>query len=175
MSAISPKASTAAAPAGFPEFDAEVASTRRMLAAFPDGRGEWKPHHKSRSAGALATHVAMIPQLGCEILSADFRDIAGRKPAEPANTAAALLAIHDANCAALRAQLLTASEERLEDQWSLRLGDKVITSGTRRSMLRTMVMSHVIHHRAQLGVYYRLMDVRVPGMYGPSADEGPPS
>ena len=158
----------------FDDVEQEFAGTRRMLSAFPNGHGDFKPHEKSRSLAALATHVATIPALGAEILTAEYRDVVGRKPLVLAHEAPELVALFDEHTATLRALLAGASPEALEQPWALRAGDRVLVSAPRRTMLRTMVLSHTTHHRAQLGVYYRLLGAIVPGMYGPSADEGFP-
>ena len=159
----------------FADFEQEFASTRRMLAAFPEGKADWKPHAKSHAMGALATHVAGVPARGVGVLTTDSSDITGRQPGPPETTAAALVALFDANAAALMAALAGSTAESLEQPWSLRAGPKVLISMPRRALVRWLVMSHHIHHRAQLSVYYRLLDVPVPGMYGPSADEGLPT
>ena len=155
----------------FPDFAAEHAATRRLLARVPDGRGAWRPHPRSRTLGELATHVAQIPQRGAVILTTDVLDIARRAPAPPFATTAALLAAHDAGVAALEDALAAATLDDLAGEWRLVAGPHTLIAGPRRHMLRTVGMSHLVHHRAQLGVYLRLLDVPVPGMYGPSADE----
>lgn len=162
-------------PPAFGDLAAEVASTRRMLAAFPDAHAAWKPHDKSRSLAELATHVATIPTLGTNVLTAEFRDVTKRSPAATLSTAAALVDAFNAAVAPMEAALGGASDATLGQTWSIRAGDTVLLAGPRTAMFRTMVMSHLIHHRAQLGVYFRLVDAPVPGMYGPSADEVRPS
>ena len=149
----------------------ELASTRRMLERYPDGRGDYKPHAKSRSLKNLATHVAQIPNHGISILTTESLDIATRAPKPPLDNAAELLAAFDAAAATVTAAAEHASEADLDKEWAMRAGDHVIVKGTKREMLRLMMLSHIIHHRAQLGDYYRLLDVPVPGMYGPSADD----
>ena len=158
----------------FDDVEQEFAGTRRMLSAFPDGRGDFKPHEKSRTLAALATHVATIPALGSEILTAEYRDILGRKALPLAHDAAALVALFEEHSLTLQTLLAGASPEMLEQPWALKAGDRVLVSAPRRTMLRTLVLSHTTHHRAQLGVYYRLLGATVPGMYGPSADEAFP-
>ncbi|HEX8726424.1 MAG TPA: DinB family protein [Gemmatimonadaceae bacterium] len=155
------------------DLDEELASTRRMLERYPDGRGSWRPHPKSRTLGELATHVAGIPRTGLSVITADSFDIAGRKPAPPFDSAAELLAAFDAAAADVRKAAHAASEADLDGTWALRAGDHVIVSGRKRDLVRRMMLSHIIHHRAQLGDYYRLLDVPVPGMYGPTADDAP--
>lgn len=155
----------------FPDFKAEHAATRRQLERIPAGRGEWRPHERSRTLAQLATHVAELPNRGVSILTTGELDAATRTPLLPLSTAAELLAMHDASVARLEAALLQADLAMLSADWVLRRGDQVLIRGPRRVLLRTLMMSHLIHHRAQLGVYFRLLDVPVPGMYGPSADD----
>ncbi len=163
---------TAGAAPSFDDFDREVESTRRVLARFPDGRGDWRPHAKSRTIGQLASHVANIPIRGTSILETVELDMTKQAPpAAPPTTAAELVAAFDANVAGLRAAMAAASTAELSRDWTLRAGDRVILRQSKGSLLRLMVLSHIIHHRAQLGVYYRLLDIPVPGVYGPSADE----
>lgn len=155
----------------FPDFTAEHAATRRLLERVPAGQGEWRPHERSRTLAQLATHVAELPNRGVSILTTDELDAATRAPLVPLSTAAELLAMHDANVARLDAALVHADLAMLSADWVLRRGDQVLIRGPRRVLLRTVMMSHLIHHRAQLGVYFRLLGVPVPGMYGPSADD----
>lgn len=155
----------------FADLDQELASTRKILERFPDGKGDWQPHKKSRTIGQLAAHVAQLPGLGASILTQDHLD-AGTRPVAPAlGTAAELVAYLDKNVEALRDAIASTSADDLGKTWSLRAGDKVFVSAPRRFLLRPMLINHLIHHRAQLGVYYRLLDVPVPGIYGPTADE----
>jgi uncharacterized damage-inducible protein DinB len=156
----------------FEDFDAELTSTRRVLERFPDGKGDWRPHAKSRTLAELATHVTDIPGLGATILETDELDALKRPPRTTAASAAELLERLDANAMRLRAALAAADEARLAGEWTMRAGDHVFVKRPRRSLLRVMFASHMVHHRAQLGVYLRLLDVPVPGVYGPSADEG---
>jgi uncharacterized damage-inducible protein DinB len=155
----------------YADFPSEHASTRRMLERFPAGRGDWRPHEKSRTLAQLATHVASILNTGTLVLHADGLDILTRAPQQPLDTASALLAHFDAGVAAFDAALAASSFERLDQSWTMRRGDVVLISAPRRVLLRRLTMNHLVHHRAQLGVYYRLLDVPVPGVYGPSADE----
>jgi uncharacterized damage-inducible protein DinB len=155
----------------FADLDEELAATRRMLERFPDGRGSWRPHEKSRTLGELATHVAGIPRTGLSVITTDSFDIAARKPAPALDSAAELLAAFDAAATDVRKAAHAATEADLDGTWALRAGNHVIVSGTKRDLVRRMMLSHMIHHRAQIGVYYRLLDVKVPGMYGPTADD----
>ena len=162
-------------PPGFADFEAEMALTRKMLAAFPEAHAAWQPHAKSRTLAQLASHVAGLPQLGASILTTELRDVTKQAPPRVRETTAELISAFDAAVVPLRDALATADSAALAGVWSLRAGDKVLVQGTRGEMLRIVALSHMIHHRAQLGVYYRLLGVPVPGTYGPSADESLPA
>jgi uncharacterized damage-inducible protein DinB len=157
--------------AAFDDLDQELASTRRILERFPDDKGEWGPHDKSRTIGQLAAHVANLPGLAAMILQTDHIDVMKRQPTPPAKTAAELVAFFDGNVAMLKKAIENAGPDDLGKSWSLKAGDRALITQTKRALLRVMFLSHMIHHRAQLGVYYRLLGVPVPGVYGPTADE----
>lgn len=125
----------------------------------------------SRTIAELATHIADIPNRGVAILTTDVMDAGARKPLTPVGTAAELLAMHDASVAAQKRALAEADPTELSKEWTIRRGEQVVMRGPKYRLLRTVMMSHLIHHRAQLSVYYRLLGVSVPGMYGPSADD----
>jgi len=157
------------------EFDHEMANTRKMLERVPDDRLEWRPHTKSWNMGALATHIAFLAGWSVDTIHTDSLDFA--PPGEPpvrnpeASSRADLLAMFDRNVAATRAAISGASDEHLMKPWTLLAGGHEIFTMPRTVVLRSFVMNHGIHHRAQLGLYLRLNDIPVPGMYGPSADE----
>ena len=158
-----------------PEWDAECATTRRVLERLPEERFDWKPHAKSTSLRVLAGHVADLAGFGVQTLTVEALDLAppGAPPfqeMEPRHRAE-LLARFDAARDAAHAALADIGDDALRQPWSLLLGGKVFRTWTRYSALRGFVMNHSVHHRAQLGVYLRLMDVPVPSMYGPTADE----
>jgi uncharacterized damage-inducible protein DinB len=161
-----------------PEFDLEMASARRTLERIPEDKLAWKPHEKSMLLGRLAGHIAELPGMGVSVMKEDVLDFANRPAGELARKPAVaesqkhVLELFDKNVAALRAAIASASDERLAGNWKLLIGERKLYDGTRMGALRRMVMNHVIHHRAQLGVYLRLNDVAVPSVYGPSADEG---
>ena len=159
-----------------PEFDHEMANTRKTLERVPDDKFAWKPHDKSMSLGALATHLSNIPSWTKNTFEADELNLApaGQEPPrlEEARSTAELLQSFDKHVAAARAALESSADESWQGKWSLRLGDKTIFTLPRAAVMRGFVMNHMIHHRAQLGVYLRLLDVPVPSIYGPSADEG---
>jgi uncharacterized damage-inducible protein DinB len=153
------------------DLDEELASTKRVLERVPSDRGSWRPHEKSKTLGELARHVADIPGLAATILTTEELDALGRPPRAPLSTTAELIELFERGVSALRAALSRADDERMRGEWALRAGDRVFVRRPRRALLRTMFLSHMIHHRAQLGVYLRLLNVPVPGVYGPSADE----
>jgi len=160
-----------------PEFDLEMANTRKTLARVPDDKLDWKPHEKSTTMRGLATHLSNLVGWTVYTIDRDSLDIApvGEGPfrVPPVNSTEEALAVFDKNVAAAREALAGASDEHLLKPWSLLMGGKTIFTMPRIATLRGMVMNHTIHHRAQLGVYLRLNDVPVPSIYGPSADESP--
>jgi uncharacterized damage-inducible protein DinB len=155
----------------FTDISIEHAATRRLLERVPDGSFDWRPHERSRSLGELATHVADIPNRGLSILTTDELDVMQRVPVAPATTTAELLARHDESTSRLKAALDAASLATLLAPWTMRRGSDVVVSAPRHLLVRRVMMSHLVHHRAQLGVYLRLLGVPLVGMYGPSADE----
>jgi uncharacterized damage-inducible protein DinB len=159
-----------------PEFDQEMASTRKTLERIPMEKAAWKPHEKSSAMGPLAVHAATIPDWAAVTVEQDSLDFmpVGGEPYQPpkVNTQKELLEVFDHGVAKARAAIAGASDEHLAKPWTLLAGGKVIFTMPRAAVLRSMVMNHLIHHRAQLGVYLRLNDVPVPAIYGPSADEG---
>lgn len=154
-----------------PEFDQEMANTRRVLERFPEDKLSYKPDPKSMSLARLAGHVAEMVGWGASVLQADsFNLTPDMKPLEPSSRQQ-LLSELDKNVAAVRAALAATSDDAFQKSWKLTMGDHVIFDMPRIAVFRSMVMNHIIHHRAQLTVYYRLTGVPVPGLYGPSADE----
>jgi uncharacterized damage-inducible protein DinB len=158
-----------------PELDEELAITRRVLERVPDGKGEWKPHEKSFPMGHLAQLVARLPGWAALIVARTELDIApvtGPKfPGYSFETTATLLAEFDANAAQARQAIASAGDADFDVPWTLKAAGRVVSTRSRYLMLRWMVLNHLVHHRAQLGVYLRLVDVPVPQMYGPTADE----
>ena len=154
-----------------PQFDHEMTTTRRVLARAPEDRFDWTPHPKSFSLGALATHVANLPAWGVDTLTKTDYDIAASQPPTAPASMTALLTTFDDNVAAARSALVGKTDEELLVMWTLTRSGKALFSMPRVSVLRGLVLSHIIHHRGQLSVYLRLLDVPVPSIYGPSADE----
>jgi uncharacterized damage-inducible protein DinB len=154
-----------------PEFDQEMANTRKLLERVPDGKFEFKPHEKSMTLGRLAAHTAEIPSYISATLRLDRMDFTGdEKPFAPANRKEILEAF-DKHVAEARELLAKASDEDLAKIWTLTFKGKEFFSMPRTAVLRGMCMNHLVHHRAQLGVYLRMNNVEIPGMYGPSADD----
>jgi len=158
-----------------PEFDQEMANTRKFLALVPEGRFDYQPHPKSATMGKLASHVATTPGWCVETMTQDSLDFApvGQPPmAMPeGHSQTQLLELFDDGVTRGRAALAGSSDEQFLQNWTLLAGGNVIFALPRLAVIRSFVLNHIIHHRAQLGVYLRLNDVPIPGVYGPSADE----
>ena len=157
-----------------PEFDHEMASGRKTLERVPDDKFDWKPHEKSFAMGGLATHLANLALWPTLTIDQDSLDIAPNGEPQRATliqSQAALLETFDKNVAAARAAIAGASDEELFKPWTLLSNGKTLITMPKVAVLRTFVMNHFIHHRAQLGVYLRLNDIPVPSIYGPSADD----
>jgi uncharacterized damage-inducible protein DinB len=158
-------------PALFGDMDHELHATRRVLERVPMEQADWKPHAKSMSLAQLAIHVATLPSLTAAIMGTDDLDAMVTPYQEPTlATREELLAQFDATAAGLRDAVNAADHATFGRNTKLRAGDFVIVDRPKGELLRHG-LSHVIHHRAQLIVYLRLLDVPVPGLYGPSADE----
>jgi uncharacterized damage-inducible protein DinB len=150
----------------------ELANTRRILERVPDEHLAWKPHDKSFSLGHLATHIVNIGYWMTAILSRPEYDLAsGPSHREPLSSRSAMLEELDRHTRELEGLLAAVDEQALNEEWTVRAGDRVIRKGPRAVMLRGFGLSHLIHHRGQLSVYLRLLNVPVPGLYGPSADD----
>ena len=159
-----------------PEFDHEMANTRRTLERVPDTAFDWTPHEKSYSMQALVSHLANLPSWTAVTIEQDSIDMAPPDGSEPPRTEAVtstaqVLETFDANVTAARAVIEGASDEKLMETWSLLNGGEVMFAMPKVAVLRSFIMNHMIHHRAQLTVYLRMNDVPVPALYGPSADE----
>lgn len=154
------------------ELKHESASTRKMIERVPTEKNTWKPHEKSMVLGRLASHVAEIPGWITMIMKTDELDLAaaGMVPHVAENNEE-LLGIFDNNLNGAVESLSNAAPEDFEKIWTLRRGEHVIYAMPKGMFLRSIAYSHLYHHRGQLSVYLRLLDVPVPGMYGPSADE----
>ena len=154
-----------------PEFDHEMANTRKMLDCLPDGKFAYQPHQKSMTLAQLAAHVSEIPSYASATLKAERLDLTGQEPRFTPTTRKECLEAFDKHAAEARELLSKASDEDLAKIWTLTFKGQQVFAMPRAAVLRSMVMSHLVHHRAQLGVYLRMNNVAIPGMYGPSADE----
>lgn len=154
-----------------PEFDHEMTTTRKLLERLPEEKFDWKPHEKSFSLGALATHLANLPSWGAETLNKSEIDIGGNQPANAVPSKAELLANFDKHVAATRAALTAKTDAELMAVWSLKRDARTLFTMPKTVVWRSFVLNHLVHHRGQLSVYLRLLDVPVPSIYGPSADE----
>lgn len=164
-------------PAGVPlalaDVPHELANTRRVLERVPDAQLAWKPHARSMSLGGLATHIATMVGWQPVMLTANEFDVATVPTTAGAmESRDEILLSFDENVAAVTPLLAQVSDAQLREPWTLRRGERVVFTQPRISVIRGMGINHVIHHRAQLSVYLRLLDVPVPAIYGPSADEG---
>lgn len=156
------------------DYDIEIAMTRRVLERVPEDNPGFKCHEKSMPLGKLAMHVATLPNFGTTILTTPSLDLAAptqKRPDMTFTTREAAIATFDSAAAECRAALAPLSDAELTVDWKFSFGEHVISDKPRFVSFRHMFFNHLIHHRAQLSVYLRLLDVPVPGLYGPSADE----
>ena len=156
----------------FCDLERELAVTRKVLAAIPSDRLDWKPHAKSMSLGQLAIHVATLPEWLTQTLAQDALDFASApRPPKAVASAAELLKLFDDRVAALRQAVAGFDPAAWDAPWILRNGAQVITTQPRSKVYRVWDLNHMIHHRAQLCVYLRLLEVRVPVVYFNTADD----
>jgi uncharacterized damage-inducible protein DinB len=155
------------------EYDRETASTRKTLEAIPDDADfAWKPHAKSASLGSLAGHISdTTGDWAIHTLTTDRLDWSPDMKSEAPSTKKDLLARFDKQVAEAKPALSAMNASKWDSNWKFVAGDQTWIDDTKYNVWRTWVLNHLVHHRAQLGVYLRLLDKRVPGMYGPSADE----
>jgi uncharacterized damage-inducible protein DinB len=159
------------------DYDFQIHNTRRTLERFPDELGakaDWKPHAKSMAMGRLAMHCATISLFGYYLLEDEGMDLAVPKHPQASlvfTTRQNALDQLDETSGKCRARLASSSDDELSAIWKFTWGEQTIFEGPRALAYRTMFFDHMIHHVAQLGVYLRLNDIPVPGLYGPSADE----
>ena len=162
-----------------PEFDMEMANTRRVLERIPDDKWDWKIHPRSNTIGWVANHLADIPGWVEMTLchdSLDVEPVAGQPYRSPSESSTAgVLSLFDKNVAEGRQLLETVEDEKLVEPWSLLKQGQVMMTFPRLVVLRTWVLNHTIHHRAHLCVYLRVNEVPVPGLYGPSGDDTGPA
>ncbi|MFZ0632006.1 MAG: DinB family protein [Acidobacteriaceae bacterium] len=156
------------------QLDIEAASARKTLERVPEGRNSFKPHERSMELGYLAALVASMPAWIAMMIEQDATDIDGADAGFRTHTVdsrAELLRIVDAGLAKSRTALQNTTEDHLMKPWRLKMGGQILTEGPRYSQIREGALSHLAHHRGQLTVYLRLLEAKVPAIYGPSADE----
>jgi uncharacterized damage-inducible protein DinB len=155
------------------EFEAEAATTRRVLERVPSDKLGWKPHDKSMSLGTLAMHIAGGPGFISSWAVKDSFTMTGASEPEAKSTAD-ILAAHDASVAQTKSNIAAVGDAGLGTIWEFKTPDgKTMMSMPKAALLRSIALNHIYHHRGQLSVYLRLLNVPVPSIYGPSADERP--
>ena len=154
------------------EFENEAGTTRRVLERVPTDKLAWKPHPKSMSLGTLALHVAASPGVIIGWCAEDETQFKGEPSPQPTSTEE-ILAAHDASVAKVKETLPQIGDEGMQKMWSAKAGGQTLMTMPKAALARSIVMNHWVHHRGQLSVYLRLLDVPVPSIYGPSADENP--
>jgi uncharacterized damage-inducible protein DinB len=155
------------------ELEQECKTTRRVLERVPTDKLGWKPHDKSMSLGTLAMHVAMSPGFITDWAVQDSVSMSGGAPPDP-KTTAEILAAHDEGTAKAKKNIASIGDANLGKPWEIKGPDgKPMMAMPKAALLRSIALNHVYHHRGQLSVYLRLLDVPVPSIYGPSADENP--
>ena len=156
-----------------PEYDEEMASTRKVLEQVPDDKLGWAPHEKSMSLGRLAGHIAQIAEWATQILRTEHLKLDASYLPFIASSRDELVKKFESWRDEARAEITKASDADLGKIWKMDWSGQTIIEMPRHAVIRSMVMNHMIHHRGQLTVYLRLLGARVPGVYGPSADEMP--
>jgi uncharacterized damage-inducible protein DinB len=156
------------------DFDIEISNTRRTLERVPEDKADWVPHAKSMRMGKLAMHCATLTMFGYYIMEDPGMDLTNSKREHMSlvfESREDCLKQLDECAAMCREAIAAASDEHLAAEWRFSFGEQVISSTSRSATFRRMCFDHLIHHTSQLGVYLRLLDIAVPALYGPSADE----
>ena len=155
------------------ELKHEGSQTKKLLDRTPFEQFDWKPHERSMKLGTLAVHVAEIPKWASRILtSTEFDFTKANYKAAEVNSTTDLVQLSEKNIQQAIEDFNSVSEEDLMTPWTFRRGEHIIFTLPRAAAMRTLAMNHLLHHRGQLSVYLRLLNIPIPGMYGPSADEG---
>lgn len=154
------------------DFEPEIENTRRVLERIPEKNPQWKPHDRSMAIGRLALHTARLPEFATRILTTDEMNMDKEKfPDFQFESTAHLIAELNRSAAETHSHLAASSDEDLVKHWKLIFHGNPVIDAPRMVLYRTMFLNHLVHHRAQLVVYLRLLDIKIPGLYGPSADE----
>ena len=156
-----------------PEFDREMGLTRRALERLPDGQFDWKPHPTSVTLGRLAEHLTEMPLWATTTLTQNHLEATTQRPADyqPPSTRAKVLALFDGCYKTARGSLVNKTDGELAAPWTLKNNGKEVFTMPKSAVMRNFVLNHMIHHRGQLMVYLRMLEVPVPSIYGPSGDE----
>lgn len=153
------------------ELDQEAVSTRKMLSIIPDDKFNWQPHPKSMTVLTLAKHIAELPSwVGLALNTSELDFATFQDEPQTINSTAELLVLFENTLEEAKKQLLSANEAQLDDSWTLRNGETIFSTTPKSETIRH-AYCQIVHHRAQLGVFLRLLDIPIPGCYGPSADE----
>lgn len=153
------------------EMNQEAQTTRKMLERVPNDKFDWQPHPKSMTIRQLTTHIAELPSWVSMVLNTDELDFASNPyTPKPINSTTELIDFYEHSLTDGKTSLSHATDEQLEPMWTLRNGDEIYSQSTKGEFIR-ITFSQIVHHRAQLGVDLRLLDIPIPGSYGPSADE----
>ena len=155
------------------EMDQEAAATRRLLERVPEEQLKWRPHPKSDSLGQLALHVAQIPGAVSAITTLDVFEAPSFQDRREAVSRRQLLETFEEGLAAARKIVSGMDAAKLAEPWTLQRNGQVVFTSPRGDIVRTILLNHYYHHRGQLSVYLRMLDVPLPSIYGPSADENP--
>jgi uncharacterized damage-inducible protein DinB len=156
------------------EVQQEAATTRRVLERVPENKLAWKPHQKSMTIGQLALHMAQVPGGIAKISQPDEFDVSQANfGAKQPESMGEIFAAHDESVRAVEDYLAGMTHEKASATWRLKVGTKEVFAMPRASLLRSLMLNHWYHHRGQLSVYLRLLDIPLPSIYGPSADENP--
>ena len=168
---ILPENADAAVRMALVDLDTEIATSRRILELVPEEHLTWRPHEKSMTLGGLAQHIANLLYWAAGIASLPDYDVAGMTRLPQPQSRAEILELFERQLEGLKAAVAELDEAKLNEMWTLRYGEQVIFSMPRVAALRVSGINHFVHHRGQLTVYFRLLGAKVPGLYGPSADE----
>ncbi len=152
------------------EFDQEMANTRKALERVPADKWDWKPHPKSGTLGWMASHIATLPNFTTTTIETSELDL-GNASSPKVKDASDLVKVFDEQRDIARKAIANVTDEQLKEIWTLKWDGKVLFALPKYNVLRVMCFNHLIHHRAQLTMYLRTLDVPVPALYGPSADE----
>lgn len=156
-----------------PEFDREMGLTRKALERVPDGKFDWKPHPTSVTLGRLAEHLTEMPLWATTTMTLSELEASTQRPPEyqPPSTRAAVIAQFDTQYRSARQHLVNKTDAEFAAPWTLKNGGKEVFTAPKAMVMRNFVLNHMIHHRGQLMVYFRMLGVPVPSIYGPSGDE----